>query len=216
MKQVTDDQFRRLLARIIQTDISGLDPNNLEVLLQLPKDTFSRIIKISIDDWQSLLDPRNEESPSTQVAFPKILEIFTQRVRVNRKQSPQKALGNNPIGVKSILPCALRSMPVKGYEEVEVVFARVQFTESPDIHQAIYDVLGLDSDPLAVNQANIDDPELLRTKPNICCWMDPSRIWYSMRFANWVNTCGPCMEVGKYMEQPDYRWWLAGSRRIIT
>lgn len=216
MKPVTNDQIRRLLIRIIaETDISDLNPDNLEVLLQLPKETFGRVVQMSINDWQSLLDPRNETSPSTQVAFPKILEIFTRRVKVNRKQNPRDALDANPIS-KSILPDALDSIPFEGDEEVEVVFVRVEFTQSPDIHQAIYDVLGLDSDPLAVNQANIDDPNLVDTIPNICCWVDQLGNWYHMRFVNWVNASGRCMEVDKYREQPDYRWWLVGSRKIGT
>lgn len=210
MNRATIDQKHQLIAKLATgTNHKCWDRDKLQVLLGLPTEGFNLAIARLLNEWQSPA-VKQETATVSEPELPEILETFTRRVKVNRRQNKQEALdanGRNQYITKSVVD----EMPVEGEEEVEVTFFRVGVWVSADLQDKLCQKQGLDPDPLAVNQANIDEPALADTRPNTCQWKDAKGNWCYATFDRWRGERG--VNVDRSGGGWNGSWWFAGVRK---
>ncbi len=212
MKSATIEQKLQLIAKLsTSANHRSWEHDKLQVFLELPTEAFDSAVARLLNEWQLPL-VGSVPPTASEPTLPQILETFTRKVKVNRKQTPQSALNAN--GRKQfVVQSVVNEMPTDGDEEVELVFSRVGVQISPDTHDRLLQSLGLVPDPLALNQANIDDPSLADAKPNASQWKDVNGKYCYIAFYRWRGGSRD-VDVNRSGHGWDDHWWFAGSRKI--
>ena len=144
---------------------------------------------------------------------------IVRRTKVNRRRSPQAAL--DATGRRQYTDDeVVKSMPVGGSDEVDVVFfkpepweTRSGFMSDDDLEKACAR-RNLMSDPCAVAAANEDDPTFADNHPNAAHWRDAEGKWCFVAFDRWG--VGRRVRVRRDGGGWHGDWLFSGSRKCTS
>jgi hypothetical protein len=139
--------------------------------------------------------------------------MIVRKVKVDRSRDPQQLLdatGRNQCTDKRVVA----GMPRGEGEEAEVCFFKLGRFVSDDDLDTEYQLRGLEPDPYAQAQANIDDPAFADSYPNGSHWKDKDGNWCFLTFCRWdVRRDVFCRRDGDGWLS---HWWFAGRRKSST
>lgn len=176
-------------------------------------DLLSELTQLVLDD------PKHVEGLTTDVLallnrrIEAVSNMIVRKVKIDRSRAPQDVLdatGRTQHNDKKVVT----DMPRGEGEEVEIHFFKLgRYIRDAELEKE-FELRGLESDPYAQAQVNIDDPSFADEHPNGSLWKDKDGNRYFLTFRRWrdqrVVSCGRASDFW----QKDL--WFAGRRRSAS
>ena len=136
--------------------------------------------------------------------------MIVRHVRVDSTRTPQEVL--DATGRRQYLnPDVVKTMPRGEGEEVDVYFFDLDYDPTVDQLEHEYERHGLEADPIAQAQVNVDDPAFADERPNVCQWGVKNGVASFAVFSRWIDERG--VDVGRSGDGWNRRYRFGGVRK---